>query len=99
MKVEFSPVAKDDLLEIALYIAQDNPVRALSFVDELETQCLRLGQAACIGAPRPELGEGVRMLPHGRYLIFYREHTSMLRIERVMHGARDIGSDDLDVAG
>ena len=44
MKVEFSPVAKDDLLEIALYIAQDNPVRALSFVDELEAQCLRLGK-------------------------------------------------------
>jgi len=99
MKVEFSPVAKDDLLEIALYIAQDNPVRALSFVDELEAQCLRLGQAVGIGAPRPELGEGVRMLPHGRYLIFYREHASMLRIERVMHGARDIGSDDFDVAG
>ena len=99
MKVEFSPVAKDDLLEIALYIAQDNPVRALSFVDELETQCLRLGQAAGSGAPRPELGEGVRMLPHGRYLIFYREHASMLRIERIMHGARDTGSDDFDVTG
>jgi len=99
MKVEFSPVAKDDLLEIALYIAQDNPVRAISFVDELETQCLRLGQAAGIGAPRPELGEGVRMLPHGRYLIFYHEHISMIRIERIMHGARDIGSDDFDVDG
>ena len=99
MRVEFSSVAKDDVLEIALYIAQDNPVRAHSFVDELETQCLRLVQAAGSGAPRPELGEGVRMLPHGRYLIFYREHASMLRIERVMHGARDIGSDDFDVAG
>ncbi|MBL8415813.1 MAG: type II toxin-antitoxin system RelE/ParE family toxin [Propionivibrio sp.] len=99
MKVEFSPVAKDDLLEIALYIAQDNPVRALSFVEELETQCLLLGQAAGIGAPRPELGEGVRMLPHGRYLIFYREHVSMIRNERIMHGARDIGSDDFDVTG
>lgn len=99
MKVEFSPVAQDDLLEIALYIAQDNPTRALSFVDELEAQCLRLGQAAGIGAPRPELGEGVRMLAHGRYLIFYREHPSTIRIERVMHGARDIGSDDFDAEG
>ena len=32
MKVKLSPIAKDDMLEIALYIAQDNPVRALSFV-------------------------------------------------------------------
>ena len=27
MKVVFSPAAKDDLMEIAIYIAQDNPVR------------------------------------------------------------------------
>ena len=36
MKVNFSPAAQTDLLDIALYIAQDNPKRALSFVDELE---------------------------------------------------------------
>ncbi len=29
MKVSFSPAAQDDLLEIATYIAQDNPARAL----------------------------------------------------------------------
>ena len=38
MKVVFSPAAKDDLMEIAIYIAQDNPARALSFVDELEAR-------------------------------------------------------------
>ncbi len=32
-----------------------------------------------------------------RYLIFYREHEGVVRIERVMHGARDIGGDDFDV--
>lgn len=99
MKVIFSPVAKEDLLEIALYIAQDNPTRTLSFVSELEAKSLRLGQTAGIGTPRPELGEGVRMLVHGRYLIFYRDHGSLVRIERIMHGARDIGSDDFDVDG
>ena len=97
MKVVFSPAAKADLLEIALYIAQDNSVPALSFVDELEVKCLKLGQAAGIGMARPELGEGIRMLPHERYLIFYREQGAMLRIERVMHGARDIAGDDFDV--
>lgn len=96
MKVVFSPAAKDDLMEIAIYIAQDNPVRALSFVDELEATCLGLGQAADIGTARPELGEGIRLLPHGRYLIFYRKHKSMIRVERIMHGARDIGGDDFD---
>ena len=97
MKVFFSPAAKADLLEIALYIAQDNPVRAFCFVDELEVECLKLGQATGIGMARPELGEGIRMLPYERYLIFYREQGAMLRIERVMHGARDIAGDDFDV--
>ena len=99
MKVDFSPVAKDDLIDIAVYIAQDNPVRALSFVDELEAKCLGIGRMPGIGTVRPELGDGVRMLPHGRYLIFYRENEGMIRIERVMHGARDIGGDDFDVNG
>ena len=33
------------------------------------------------------------MLPQGRYLIFYREVNNGLRIERIMHGARDIDGD------
>jgi hypothetical protein len=36
------------------------------------------------------------MLPHGRYLIFYRAVNQHLRIERIMHGARDIGGDDFE---
>ena len=46
-------------METAIYIVQDNPVRALSFVDELEATCLGLGQTADIGAARPELGDGM----------------------------------------
>ena len=29
--------------------------------------------------------------------IFYRECEGMIRIEHVMHGARDVGGDDFDV--
>ncbi len=97
MKVDFSPVAKTDLIDIAVYIARDNPVCAFSFVDELEAKCLGIGRTPHIGTPRPELGDGVRMLPHGRYLIFYRENEGTIRIERVMHGARDIDGDDIEV--
>ena len=80
-------------MEIALYIAQDNTTRALTFIDELEARCAALGDAPGIGTPRPELGEGVRMFPHGRYLIFYRSAQKGVRIERIMHGARDISDD------
>ena len=93
MNVTFSPAARLDLIDIAIFISQDNPARAASFVDELEGKCLRLGRDAEIGTLRPDLGAGVRMLVHGSYLIFYRAHGDSVRIERVMHGARDIGDD------
>lgn len=96
MKVQFSPAAGEDLIEIAIFIAQDNPARALTFVDELEGKCNGLGQAPGIGTKRPELGRGIRMLPHGRYLIFYREVGGALRIERNIHSARDVTSSDID---
>ncbi len=83
-------------MEIALYIAQDDPTRALSFVDEREDRCAALGNAPGIGTARPERGEGVRMLPHGRHLIFYRQAPPSVRVERIMHGARDIGADDFE---
>ena len=83
-------------MEIAVFIAHDNPERALRFVDELEGKCHALGASPSIGTPRPELGKGVKMLPYGRYVIFYREANKGVRIERIMHGARDIGGDDVE---
>jgi toxin ParE1/3/4 len=43
VKVTFSPAAQADLMEIAMFIAQDNPARVLTFVDELEGKCDALG--------------------------------------------------------
>jgi toxin ParE1/3/4 len=34
--VKYTPVALADLRSIANYIAQDNPIRAISFIDELQ---------------------------------------------------------------
>ncbi len=90
--VHFSPLAEGDLLEIGRYIARDNPARALSFVDELEAQCETLGEFPSMGASRAELAVGLRVMPHGNYLIFYRELDDGVRIERILHGARDVGS-------
>jgi toxin ParE1/3/4 len=94
MQVRFTPLAEADLIDIAMYIAQDNPERALSFVDELEEQCQKLGRNPLIGAQRPELGEALRVWPHGRYLIFYQPNASTVTIARVLHSSRDISEDD-----
>jgi toxin ParE1/3/4 len=47
MKLVFTDEAKSDLIQIGEWIAEDNPVRASSFVDEIEGRCARL-----IGMPR-----------------------------------------------
>lgn len=92
MRVEFSPAAQFDLIEIASFIARDNPKRAYTYVDELEATCQLLSDHPELGPARSELGEGIRMQPHDRYLIFYRINSDHIRIERVLHGARDISA-------
>ncbi|MBL8473090.1 MAG: type II toxin-antitoxin system RelE/ParE family toxin [Rhodocyclaceae bacterium] len=96
MRVVLSPQTERDLEQIGDYIALDNPRRALTFIAEMNAKCLKLGVVPGLGSARPEFGDGIRMLPHGRYLIFYREYPAEIRIERIMRGARDIGSADFD---
>ncbi len=92
MRLEFSPESEHDLEEIGDFIAQDNPRRTLSFVRALRTSCRSLVALPDSGAPRFELREGLRMRAHGRYLIFCTVDEKMLRIERVIHSARDVPS-------
>ena len=42
------------------------------------------------GRPRPELAEKLRSVPHGGYVIFYTASEEEVRIERILHGARDV---------
>lgn len=91
MRLVFAPAAKADLREIASYIAEDDPDRARSFVAELSKACVILGENPLVGTARPEIGEGLRSKPHGRYVIHYRVLDTSVRIERFLHGARDAG--------
>lgn len=89
MKLEFSPASEADLVEIASFIARDNPERALTFVDELEGACAKLLDFPQSGVARPDIRQGLRSKPHG--LIFYSVANNIVRIERILHGARDLG--------
>lgn len=91
MRLVFAPAAKADLREIAAYIAEDNPDRAKSFVAELRKACAILIDHPFVGMARPEVGDGLRSKPHGRYVIYYRVIDDVVRIERFLHGARDVG--------
>lgn len=87
--VRFAILAEQDLAEIALYIAADNPARALSFTTELRIHCEKIADNPELHRLREEYGRGVRVAVHGRYLIFYAERESgVVVIERILHGAR-----------
>ncbi len=87
-----SPRAAADLEEIADIIARDNPVRAMSFVAELEATCRAVAATPNLYPGRPDLAPGLRMAIHGRYLVFYRDlpDEGAVRVERVLHGARNL---------
>jgi toxin ParE1/3/4 len=90
MKVVLSQTAQADLHEIAYYIARDNKVRAISFVQELQAKAPDTGRIprAFPLAPRYE-HHGIRRRSFGAYLIFYRIEGNRVAIVRILHGARD----------
>lgn len=90
--VVLSPLAESDLEDIADYIAADNPRRALSFVDELLDQCAKIAQFPQGHPSRDDLAPGLRMASHGRYLIFYNVLDADIRIERILHSARNLAA-------
>ncbi|MCL6408142.1 type II toxin-antitoxin system RelE/ParE family toxin [Dickeya dadantii] len=92
MNVSISPLAEQDIEAIGDYIAQDNPVRAVSFVESLYQQCILIGENPWLYRERPELGSRIRSCTYGRYLILYGATETEVRIERVLHGVRDIDS-------
>lgn len=89
-RLDFAPEARADLLDIAGYIARDDPERARSFVTELERRCADLLANPGSGRDRSELALNLRSKPHGSYLIFYTPGDALVRIERILHGARDL---------
>jgi toxin ParE1/3/4 len=91
-RLELSPLAASDLEEIADYIARDNPVRAASFVAELEAKCRAVAAAPDRYPVRADLVPGLRMAVHGRYLVLFRDLPGQVtvRIERVLHSARNL---------
>ena len=90
MRVVVSEAALADLEAIGDFIAQDNPVRAVSFVDELLDSCLALADRpkAHVLVPRYER-HGIRRKVHGNYLIFYRIEQDLIHVLHILNGARD----------
>jgi len=85
-----SPEADADLEEIWCYVAADDPAAADRLVDSFVERFTMLADFPDIGRRRDELAPGIRSVPVGAYVIFYRMFEDTVQIVRVLHGARDL---------
>jgi toxin ParE1/3/4 len=91
--LRYLPVAQDDLISILEFIANDNPRRAISFVNRLDERIAQLEHHPLLGrTPRhPKLREyGYRVLVIEAYLVFYIVRGQTVEIHRAIHGSSNI---------
>lgn len=93
MRVSLSGRAQNDLDPIWVYIASEsgNTEIADRVLGSISEAFRILRSSPYIGRVRDsDLQQGLRSLPVGNYVIFYRIQSSEVRIVRVLHGRRDI---------
>ena len=61
MRVELSSFVERDLEEIADWIAEDNPRRAVTFIQEIREAFRRIGEGPLHYQLRPDIGEDARL--------------------------------------
>lgn len=90
VKVIHSQKAREDLLAIWSYIAEDNPNAADMLFDIIDEKCNLLKDNPKIGQARPDISTKMRYFPVKNYLILYQEQLYGIEIIRVLHGSRDL---------
>lgn len=89
MKVNLAEQALNDLIDIARWIARENPDRARTFGAELRRQCVTLSKAWRRYPVVFDTAAGeLRKRRYGRYLIFYVA-GEQIDVLRIVHGSRD----------
>jgi plasmid stabilization system protein ParE len=95
MRLRYRPRAVNDIIEIAGYLAERNPIAARAVELRLRAAAELLCQFPAMGR-RVEQRPEVRVLPAGRfpYLIFYSVTPDEVVILHIRHGAREPASPD-----
>ena len=93
----WSPQAREDLLDIYIYIGLDNATAAEKLYIAIEATAEHLAELPLLGTRRPEISATARILIKGSYLILYEMHPDIdeeqverVEIVRVVDGRRDL---------
>lgn len=82
----YAPLADQDLLDIFLHIAQDDPIAAGRFIRQLTQKIEWIASSDFPGVPRDSLLPGLKALPFKRRCIYFRTTKNRVIILRVLHG-------------
>lgn len=93
LRVEVSPEAEIDLIEIWRFVAIDNPVAADRLLDVINAQAQQLLRMPLSGRERAELRPELRSVAVGSYVLYYVPTLFGIRVFRVLHGARDAAAE------
>jgi len=98
-KIKWSPEARENLIDIFLTIAEDNPAAAERVVRELEQRVQLLEKNPRLGVRRPEIRYSARILMRGVYVIIYEitpngddEAVEEIEVVSIVHGHRDMSA-------
>jgi plasmid stabilization system protein ParE len=90
VRIVFSPLAIDDLTDIADYIAKDSMIYAKQFVRRIRILIQNLTRFPRIGRIVPEKNIAtIRELLFKEYRIIYRLSSTNIEIVRIFHGSRN----------
>jgi toxin ParE1/3/4 len=97
--VSQSPAAEQDLEDIWLTIAADNPHAATRVVRAIGARIDQLAHHPRLGPRRPDIQPRARVLVEGPYLILFETHpdtddgpVDWVEIVRVVDGRRDLSN-------
>jgi toxin ParE1/3/4 len=93
----WTPQAREDLIEIYIYIGLDNPSAAERIFDAVRAKAESLINYPRLGVRRPEIRPSSRILVEGPYLILYETHPDSdqgaideVEIVRIVDGRRNL---------
>ena len=90
LELVITPEAEADLVDIWLYIADDQPLNADRYLDKLQEKAERLASFPELGRAREELAPELKSFSVDRYNLYYQATVTQLILVRVLAADRDI---------
>jgi toxin ParE1/3/4 len=87
MRLIFTKTARRELIEIGDYIAHDNPIRAVTFIEELQAKAQNITNMPYL---YPIVKNELRRCNHKNYAIFFEVRDNAIFIKHIYHAARNL---------